>query len=93
MAEDLGQFVLQNNLDGVDLDWEDNDAMDAGTGEAWLITCMQHLRTLLPASEGYLITHAPQAPYFEGHAVYKNGGYVTVHHAVGNLIDFYNIQV
>ena len=30
---DIASFVLDNNLDGVDLDWEDNAAMDAGTGE------------------------------------------------------------
>ena len=29
--------MLENNLDGVDIDWEDNAAMEAGTGEAWLI--------------------------------------------------------
>lgn len=28
----LGSFVLNNNLDGVDIDWEDNAAMEAGTG-------------------------------------------------------------
>ncbi len=26
-ATKLGNFVLQNNLDGVDIDWEDNPAM------------------------------------------------------------------
>jgi len=29
----LGQFVLDNNLDGVDLNFEDNAAMEIGTGE------------------------------------------------------------
>ena len=24
----LGQYVVQHNLDGIDLDWEDNDAMN-----------------------------------------------------------------
>lgn len=27
-AQKLGDFVLQNNLDGVDIDWEDNQAMN-----------------------------------------------------------------
>ncbi len=36
-ANKLGEFVLDNNLDGVDIDWEDNIAMEAGTGEAWII--------------------------------------------------------
>ncbi len=26
-ATKLGNFVLENNLDGVDIDWEDNAAM------------------------------------------------------------------
>ena len=32
-ATKLGNYVLNNNLDGVDLDWEDNAAMEAGLGE------------------------------------------------------------
>lgn len=41
---------------------------------------------------GLIITHAPQAPYFAGEAVYPFGGYLYVHQQVGNLIDFYNVQ-
>tara|TARA_B110000503_G_C7085235_1_gene386979 strand:+ start:509 stop:676 length:168 start_codon:yes stop_codon:yes gene_type:complete len=37
VCEKLGNFVLDNNLDGVDLDYEDNAAMENGTGEDWLI--------------------------------------------------------
>jgi len=29
--------VKDNNLDGLDLDWEDNEAMEHGIGEQWLI--------------------------------------------------------
>jgi len=29
----MANFVKQNNLDGIDIDWEDDMAMDAGTGE------------------------------------------------------------
>jgi len=29
----LAEFVLANNLDGIDLDWEDNSAMNNGLGE------------------------------------------------------------
>jgi hypothetical protein len=43
-ATNLAQFVINNNLDGVDLDWEDNDAMENGTGEKWLIDCTIKLR-------------------------------------------------
>jgi len=88
----LANFVKQNNLDGVDLDWEDNAAMEAGKGEQWLITITKTLRNLLPKSQGYIISHAPQAPYFMGAPKYPNGGYLTVDKEVGDLIDFYNIQ-
>ena len=89
-AEALAAFCINNNLDGVDLDYEDNGAMEAGTGEPWLIACTQKLRELLPTP--YIISHAPQAPYFMGTSKYPNGGYLKVNQEVGNLIDFYNIQ-
>jgi hypothetical protein len=84
----LGDFVLNNNLDGADIDWEDNDAMDAGTGEQWLIDFTKALRSKIP---NHIVTHCPQAPYFKSE-YYKNGGYITVNQQVGNLIDFYIIQ-
>ena len=87
-ANKLAQFVLNNNLDGVDIDWEDNAAMQAGTGEAWLIKFQTQLRAQLP---NHIITHAPQAPYFK-QEYYRNGGYVTVNNKVGSTIDFYTIQ-
>lgn len=31
-AVSLANFVLNNNVDGVDIDWEDNEAMNRGTG-------------------------------------------------------------
>jgi chitinase len=87
-ATSLGNFVLNNNLDGADIDYEDNAAMNNGIGEAWLIAFTKQLRSMIP---GYIITHAPQAPYFCKEC-YINGAYATVHEQVGNLIDFYNIQ-
>lgn len=62
--------------------------MEAGTGEAWLIDFQRKLRQILP---NHIITHAPQAPYFDKD-FYKNGAYFNVHKAVGDTIDFYNIQ-
>ena len=44
VATDLATFVLENNLDGVDIDWEDNNAMNQGTGEDWLIKFQRKLR-------------------------------------------------
>lgn len=61
-AQKLGSFVASNNLDGVDIDWEDNSAMEAGKGEDWIIKFQTELRKQLP---NHVITHAPQAPYFK----------------------------
>lgn len=87
----LANFVVQYNLDGIDLDYEDNDAMKRGEAEQWLISCTKAIRQVLPQGQ-YILTHAPQAPYFSGFHGYKNGGYVTVHQEVGDLIDWYNVQ-
>lgn len=75
MATSLAQFVKENNFDGVDIDYEDNDAMTLSTAEAWLITFQKKLKELLP---DHLISHAPQAPYFST-TQYRKGGYLTVH--------------
>ena len=40
----LAQVVLDNNFDGLDLDYEDNEAMFKGTAEPWLITCTKTIR-------------------------------------------------
>lgn len=87
-AQKLGQFVLTNNLDGADIDYEDNNAMNNGLGLDWLVSFTKTLRSVLP---GYIITHAPQAPYFDS-TYYKNKSYTELHLQVGDLIDFYNIQ-
>ena len=65
--------------------------MNEGRAEDWLIKCTKALRKLLPVGK-YLVSHAPQAPYFMGKRYYKNGGYVKVNEEVGDLIDWYNIQ-
>lgn len=84
----LGQFVKENNLDGADIDWEDNTAMNRGTGEDWLIKFTKAVREEIPT---HILSHAPQAPYFKKE-FYVNGAYITVNKEVGNLIDFYMIQ-
>jgi len=35
----FANYALNMGYDGVDIDYEDNGAMYAGTGEAWLISC------------------------------------------------------
>jgi len=86
-AQQIAQFVITNQFDGVDLDYEDNNAMDAGTGVSWIVQCTQTLASLLP---GYIISHAPQAPYFM--TSYPQEGYLGVNSQVGNSITWYNVQ-
>ena len=62
--------------------------MNKGVGEQWLITFTKALREVIPDR---IITHSPQAPYFKNE-YYTSHGYITVHKAVGKLIDFYNVQ-
>jgi len=88
LATKLAKFVTDYDLDGCDIDYEDNEAMEAGKGEDWLISFTTKLRSLLPNK---IITHAPQGPYFKND-YYPKGGYVTVHQKVGSMIDFYNVQ-
>ena len=62
--------------------------MEAGTGEQWIITFTKALRKVIP---DHIVTHCPQGPYFK-EEFYKNGAYVTIDKAVGDLINFYIIQ-
>ncbi|TFK95290.1 glycoside hydrolase family 18 protein [Pterulicium gracile] len=91
LANTMAQYVKDYNLDGIDVDWEDFDAMAAGTGENWLIAFTTQLRSQLPSADGYIITHAPVTPWFTP-TLYPGGGYLKVHQEVGSLIDWYNLQ-
>ncbi len=44
----IANFVKNNNLDGLDIDYEDNDAMERGVAEQWLIACTKAVRLVLP---------------------------------------------
>ncbi|KAL0576272.1 hypothetical protein V5O48_005716 [Marasmius crinis-equi] len=91
-ANTMAAWVKKYNLDGIDVDYEDFNAFDAGDGKAeqWLINFTKQLRTQLPQGN-YILTHAPVAPWFTP-SKYGGGGYLKVHNTVGNLIDWYNIQ-
>lgn len=65
--------------------------MNKGKGEDWLIKCTKTIRDILPKGD-YILTHAPQAPYFVGKPKYPSGGYQYVNQEVGHLIDWYNVQ-
>ncbi|KAJ7708680.1 glycoside hydrolase [Mycena rosella] len=92
LATTMANWVVQYGLDGIDVDYEDFNAFDAGDGSAeqWLISFTTQLRTILPLGQ-YIITHAPVAPWFAPN-LWGGGGYLKVNTAVGNLIDWYNIQ-
>ncbi|KAH7914241.1 glycoside hydrolase family 18 protein [Hygrophoropsis aurantiaca] len=89
-ANDLAAWVLEYDLDGVDVDYEDFTAMNAGNDDAetWLATFTTALRAKLPQGD-YILTHAPLAPWFS--PSYANG-YLKVDQAVGSMIDWYNVQ-
>ncbi|KAF5361886.1 hypothetical protein D9756_002352 [Leucocoprinus leucothites] len=91
-ANTMAAWVKQYNLDGIDVDYEDFNAFDAGDGSAenWLISFTKQLRTQLPQGT-YILTHAPVAPWFSPNK-WGGGGYLKVHQSVGNLIDWYNVQ-
>ncbi|KAG2136273.1 glycoside hydrolase family 18 protein [Suillus cothurnatus] len=91
VANNLAAFVLKYNLDGVDIDYEDLNAMNAQNGfaETWLTTFTETLRETLPQGQ-YILTHAPVAPWFS--TKYASGAYLAVNKHVGSLIDWYNIQ-
>ncbi|KIP08831.1 glycoside hydrolase family 18 protein [Phlebiopsis gigantea 11061_1 CR5-6] len=91
-ANTMAAWVKQYDLDGIDVDYEDFNAFDGGTGSAenWLISFTTQLRTQLPVGD-YILTHAPVAPWFSP-TFWGGGGYLKVHNSVGSLIDWYNVQ-
>ncbi|KAI5117052.1 hypothetical protein M0805_005291 [Coniferiporia weirii] len=91
-ANTVAAWVKEYDLDGVDIDYEDFNAINAqdGSAENWLTTFTQQLRTQLPQGD-YILTHAPVAPWFSP-GKYATGAYLTVDKNVGSLIDWYNIQ-
>lgn len=59
VANNLAQFVLNTNLDGIDIDYEEFELVTAqpGVGEAWLTTLTQTLRQQLPQGQ-FILSHA-----------------------------------
>jgi len=93
-AAQVAGFVKQYGLDGIDVDYEDFDAINNGSGDAenWLISFNTALRSHLPSGQ-YYITHAPVAPWFTTDtSQYPHGAYRAVAQKTGNDIDWFNIQ-
>ncbi|KIJ29237.1 glycoside hydrolase family 18 protein, partial [Sphaerobolus stellatus SS14] len=86
VAQQMANWVKTWGMDGIDVDYEDFEAVGKGSAVAWLTTFTQVLRDNLPAGE-FVITHAPVAPWFG-----QGQPYAQLNKAVGNLIDWYNVQ-
>ncbi|PRP76748.1 hypothetical protein PROFUN_11751 [Planoprotostelium fungivorum] len=87
-ADTVIEWVKTNRLDGVDVDYEDEASFSRGDGALWVISLQKTLRAGLPH---HIITHAPQAPHFS-RGTFEDEAYVTIHDAVGDTIDWYNVQ-
>ncbi|KIJ53572.1 glycoside hydrolase family 18 protein [Sphaerobolus stellatus SS14] len=89
LAKSMASWVKKYDLDGIDVDFEDFDAVGSGHAADWLSTFTHVLRKELPRKDHYLISHAPIAPWFA-----KSGGgvYLDVNKKAGKDIDFYNVQ-
>eukprot|EP00937_MAST-01D_sp_MAST-1D-sp2_P005822 g5822.t1 len=101
LAKSVAALVKSAGFDGVGIDWEDDysgsnpgltgygeqSTRRAGSGPAvqWLVALTKALRQQLPRADGYTISHAPQAPYFDL-------GYAAVHQQAGDDIDYYTVQ-
>jgi len=93
-ANTMAAWVKEYGLDGIDVDYEDFNAMNSGTDSAvnWLVSFTTQLRSQLPQGE-YIITHAPIAPWLtDDTSLYPAGAYHAVAEQVGDLIDWWNIQ-
>ncbi|CCM01822.1 uncharacterized protein FIBRA_03890 [Fibroporia radiculosa] len=91
-ANTMAAWVKQYDLDGIDIDYEDFDAINSGNGAVdWLVKFTTQLRSQLPSGQ-YIITHAPVAPWFSNNAQFQGGAYLQVDQQVGSMIDWYNVQ-
>jgi len=71
-AKNLAAFVLNNNLDGIDVNWNDIYAFQNGNAEKWIIKFTLAFRSEAPM---LIITHSPKASYFSDSLSYPFGGY------------------
>ncbi|WP_114394929.1 glycosyl hydrolase family 18 protein [Oleisolibacter albus] len=98
MSEDLDNvvsqlvgYVQQYGLDGIDIDFEDSGAFQAGAtfdGTQFLIGLTRKLYGALPSGKK-IISHAPQPPYFYSGWDYA---YKTIMQECGDAIAWLNVQ-
>lgn len=88
-ANSMAAWVKKYDLDGIDVDYEDFDAVGANTNNAaqWLADFTSQLRKQLPEGQ-FFITHAPVAPWFSD----ADGVYRIFNQKAGSQVDWYNVQ-
>lgn len=90
-AEQIVEYVIVHGLDGVDIDYEDFDAMRTGKpydGVEFLSTLTALVHEMLPA-ESKIVTHSPEVPLVsEGDPI----NYGRVLQNVGDQIEWLNVQ-
>ncbi|UZJ53672.1 hypothetical protein CBS101457_002992 [Exobasidium rhododendri] len=90
-----GQIVRDFGFDGIDSDWEDFEAISRRDRSAvgWLAQYTTAVRTVIPVKT-HALSHSPIAPWFSPNkTTYCHGGFLQVEEMVGNLIDWYNVQM
>ena len=94
-AERAAQAVLDNDFDGLDYDLElhpgNFGAFRQGYMGAFLEATHIKTRQMLPASEGYIVSHAPMGPYASVWAG-EDKGYVGFMLKYQHEIDFISLQ-
>ncbi|THU79121.1 glycoside hydrolase, partial [Dendrothele bispora CBS 962.96] len=87
LAKKIGDWVKANNLDGIDVDYEDFDALNDGSGVPWVVSFQKALRNALPSPQ-YVISHTRTY----SRMLCGKGPYSDIHKQVGDSIDWYNAQ-
>jgi len=91
LVEQLVGYVTANGLNGVDIDYEDDNGF-TGTydGITFLIDLTNGLAQKLPPGQN-IITHAPQPPYFDPAGGFSDA-YTQIWQGTGGNISWFNCQ-
>ena len=89
LVQQVAGYVTSNNLNGVDIDYEDDNGFTGVyDGIQFLIDLTNGLAQALP---GYIITHAPAPGYFYSSDIYNNA-YTQILAQTGDNISWFNCQ-
>src|SRR5215469_9105277 len=97
LVQQVAEYVTSNNLNGVDIDYEDDHGFTGGPdgkgvydGIRFLIDLTNGLAQALPPGQN-IITHAPAPGYFYSSDIYNNA-YTEIMAQAGNNISWFNCQ-